>query len=55
LESVKEITKLGKTSLSDFKLHTEERKVSVLPGILVPWDWFAPAALIHRNMEKRGY
>nr|WP_300836178.1 hypothetical protein [uncultured Acetatifactor sp.] len=28
--SVKEITKLENTSLSDFKLHTEERKSSVL-------------------------
>ena len=28
--SVKEITKLESTSLSDFKLHTEERRDSVL-------------------------
>ena len=30
VKSVKEITKLEKTSLSDFNLHTEERKCSVL-------------------------
>lgn len=28
--SVKKITKLESTSLSDFRLHTEERKCSVL-------------------------
>ena len=32
--SVKEITKLESTSLSDFKLHTEERKSSVLQEVL---------------------
>ncbi len=24
------------------KSFPEERKISVLPGTLVPWDWFVP-------------